>query len=441
MNNVILHAFNWKYSEIIEKIDEISASGYGAILLPPILYSDSQGTAWWQRYQPKDYRVLYSHLGNKQQIDEIIKKCHECNPPLQVYTDMVINHMAYENREDNFNFPGKAELENYKQNKPLFEENKLYGNLENGLFSPHDFNRRGNIVNWANRTEVIYHRLSDLPDLSDNDWVLSQHRKLFKTLVEMGFDGFRIDAVKHISLKQLNNITSQDFMKGKFLFGEILTVTRIDEELFMKPFLSQTQVSAYDFPLYRTLRKAFSFGGTLSSLLDPEQQGNALPWNRSVTFTTNHDLPLNDCFRALMLSKQDEHLANAFILGRDGGLPLIFSDHNESAGDFPEDKNRWANSFNRHDIVQMIKFHNFTHGSEMISLYENENVLVFRRGNNGIVAINKSDENQYPKFNTFGLKKEGNYIDLLHNNSFELKPDNFELFIPPRTAQMWLNAH
>ena len=92
------------------------------------------------------------------------------------------------------------------------------------------------------------------------------------------------------------------------------------------------------------------------------------------------------------------------------------------------------------DIVQMIKFHNSLHGEKMISLYENQNFIVFRRGNKGIVAINKSEENQYARFSTFGLKKEGKYIDLLHNHSFQIKTDSFELFIPPRTAQMWLNS-
>ena len=40
MSDVILHAFNWQYREIIERIEEIRGAGYGAILIPPPLYSD-----------------------------------------------------------------------------------------------------------------------------------------------------------------------------------------------------------------------------------------------------------------------------------------------------------------------------------------------------------------------------------------------------------------
>ena len=438
MNDVILHVFNWKYSEIIEKIDQIAAAGYGAILLPPILYSDPMGSAWWQRYQPKDYRILYSYLGNKKQLEYIIEKCHNSKPRLNVFVDMVMNHMANESREDNYEFPGAAELEKYKNDPELYEANKLYGDLSEGLFSTWDFNRKENIENWADKHEVVYHQLSNLPDLSCNDWVLKQHDTVFEKMVELGFDGFRVDAVKHISNKQLGNIMDSDFMKGKFIFGEILTVTRHDEDLFMKPFIAETKMNAYDFVLFRAMREAFGFFGSLANLLHVEQHNNALPWDRAVTFTVNHDLPLNACFRALMFERQDEHLANAFIFGRDGGVPLVFSDHNESASDFPDDLNRWANSFNRKDIAKMIHFHNTLHGLKMFTLFESPQCIVFRRGDRGIVAINKSEDNLYIDFDTFGLLHNVRFVELLHDHSFELTEGLFELFIPSRTAQMWL---
>lgn len=276
-----------------------------------------------------------------------------------------------------------------------------------------------------------------MPDLSCNYWVLSQHRELFQKLDEMRFDGFRIDALKHISLNQLKNITELEFMKDKFVFGEILTVTRHDEDVFLKPFMNESEIDAYDFPLYRTIRKAFAIGGSMKSLISPEQNRNALPWNRAVTFTCNHDLPLNNAFRSLLLEKQDEHLANIYIFGRDGGVPLVFSDHNESATDFPEDKDRWANSFNRADIKAMLKFHNAVHGEKMYSVYETDNCIIFRRGEKGIVAINKSEEHQHLYFNTYGLKR-GYFTDTIHKHSLQIQSDGFLLYIPPRTGQMWL---
>lgn len=107
MNDVIFHAFNWNYQDLIRQVQQISDLGYGAILIPPSLYSDVKGDQRWQRYQPKDYRVLLSYLGGKKDLQQLIDLCRQMTPPLKVYADLVLNHMANENREDHYNFPGK----------------------------------------------------------------------------------------------------------------------------------------------------------------------------------------------------------------------------------------------------------------------------------------------------------------------------------------------
>lgn len=433
MRDVIFHAFNWKYQDIIDSVEDIHQAGYGAILIPPPLYSDPNGDQWWQRYQPKDYRILLSHLGGKKDLEELLEKCHQDRFGLRVYADIVINHMANESREDRFNFPGQAELEKYQTQQDLFNENKLYGDLSVGLFSPWDFNYTGNIEDWGNRDRVIYGSLSDLPDLNDSPWVLLQQRKMFIALANMGFDGFRIDAIKHLTERMIDNFADRDEIASKYLFGEVLTGSDHDENVFIDPFLRETWISAYDFPLFQTIREAFGFGGSLRRLARPEAEDNALPWHRAVTFVVNHDVPHNDGFRSWILDSQDEHLAYAYILGKDGGVPLIYSDHDES-----NDGGRWMNIIDRLDLVQMIRFHNAVHGQEMAILYESDTILAFRRGNMGIVAINKGAKESSISFNTWGLTNPGSYTDLIHQHQMKLSGNRFTLYIPPRTAQMWL---
>lgn len=438
MRNVTLHAFNWRYQDILGNLDTIRAAGYGAILVPPVLYSDPKGGAWWQRYQPKDYRVLLSHLGGKRDLEQLIAACHGGNPRIQVYADLVINHMANEARHDRMNFPGEAELELYKNNPELYAENQLYGDLSQGLFSPWDFNNQGEIDGheWADRHSVQFQNLSGLPDLQDSDWVREQQVKMVQALVDMGFDGFRIDAIKHITERMIDNLADNPNFRDRFWFGEVLTGSDHDEDVFLDPFLRETWISAYDFPLFQTIRQAFGFGGSLRSLVNPEAEDNALHWSRAVTFVVNHDIPHNDGFRFWILDRQDEHLAHAYILGRDGGVPLIYSDNNESH--YPEDKDRWLNLYKRPDIVAMIQFHNAVHGQPMHMLYETDVLLVFRRGANGIVAINKGDSEQWVTFNTWGLTNPGHYRDVIHNYEMDLSGNTFTLYVPPRTAQMWL---
>lgn len=440
MRDVILHAFNWKYQDIIDSLDEIHELGYGAILIPQPLYSNPNNSAWWQRYQPKDYRVMLSYLGNKKDLEILIKRCHEKSPKIRVYVDIVINHMANEDRFDRFNFPGSKELEDYQSNHEYFDENKLYGDLDYGLFSIYDFNRQGKIEGeeWGIRSIVQNQNLGDLPDLKDSPWVLKQQTKLFKSLIKMGFDGFRIDAVKHITERMIDNIADHKDMAGKFIFGEILTTSDTEERVFLRPFLRESWISAYDFPLFITIKEAFGFGGSLRCLANPEDQGNSLPWDRSVTFVVNHDLPYNDGFRSLLLDKKDEELAYAYIIGKDGGVPLIFSDHGESANDHKEDTGRWQSAYKRQDIAKLIKFHNQVHGTTMHILYCDDLLLVFRRSNKGIIAINKSGKSRTVEFTTWGLKNPGEYQEMTDNRILEISGNTISIKIPSRTAQAWL---
>ncbi|GAP95040.1 alpha-amylase family glycosyl hydrolase [Leptolyngbya sp. NIES-2104] len=438
MPNVTLHAFNWRYTDIIENLDSIRKAGYGAILIPPPLYSDPKGDQWWQRYQPKDYRVLLSYLGGKRDLERLIEACHSGTSRIRVYADLVINHMANEARDDRLNFPGEAELAKYKAEPALFEENRLYGDLSEGVFSSWDFNQAGEIDGgeWSDRGAVQYQNLSGLPDLKDSDWVLKQQHLMVEALVEMGFDGFRIDAIKHLTERMIDSLVDLAVFRDSFWFGEVLTGSDHDQAVFLDPFLRETWISAYDFPLFQTIREAFGFGGSLRALSNPLAQNNALPWDRAVTFVVNHDIPHNDGFRSWLLDRQDEHLAYAYLLGRDGGVPLIYSDHNESR--HAEDRDRWLDVYKRPDLVAMIQFHNAVHAQPMHILFESDVLLVFRRGDKGIVAINKSSENQWAEFSTWGLKNPGKYRDLIHPHEITLAGNTFSLWIPPRTAQMWL---
>jgi alpha-amylase len=219
VKDVILHAFDWRYADIAGNAETIASLGYGAVLIPPPLYSrdDALGSAWWQRYQPKDYRILRSFLGNKADLEKVIASLH--GNGVRVYADIVFNHMANEDRPDRGNFPGKTELKRYKQERNEFEKDRLYGDLDDGLFSPWDFHTEGNIRNWMDVHETTEHALSGLPDLEINQWVIDQQRACLRALNVMGFDGYRIDAVKHLPLEHIRRVFETADMAGKYLFG------------------------------------------------------------------------------------------------------------------------------------------------------------------------------------------------------------------------------
>jgi alpha-amylase len=438
MADAILHAFNWHYTEVASQAAEIARAGYGAVLLPPPLYSDENGASWWQRYQPKDYRIIRSYLGGKAELVKAIEALH--GEGVRVCADVVFNHMANEKamRDDPFSFPGKEQLALYRSRRAEYERDRLYGNLDDGLFSPQDFNPYGDIQNWNDPYQATEHRMGGLPDLDVNDWVVGQQKECLRALNAMGFDGYRIDAVKHLPIEHIKSVFETPDMAGKFVFGESLTCNDEQERLFIWPMVHSTGISYYDFPLHEMLRSAFSPGGSMRCLVDPAGCGQALPWSRSVTFAVTHDIPNNDCFRGQLLDRQDEFLAKAYIFGRDGGVPMVFSDCNESAAGFENDRDRWCNAWKRDDIVNMIRFHNAVHGTPQRFLYEDDGFLVFARGERGIVAINKTGEWQHPRIWTYGLR-HGSYRCGIHGHEMNVTGDVFEFAIPPRQAQMWLH--
>jgi len=438
VRDVILHAFNWHYEEIARNAREIAAAGYGAVLFPPPLYSDEQGSAWWQRYQPKDYRVIRSWLGTKPQLQQAIDALQAVG--VRSIADIVFNHMANEKhlRPDNpYCFPGDTELARYRSEQDAFARDRLYGSLEKGLFSPWDFNPVGDIRNWYDREEVRERSLGNLPDLDLNDWVVQQQSSCLGALRQIGFHGFRIDAIKHLPDEHIKRVFETEAMQGTYIFGEALTCNDREENLFLWPLLANTKISYYDFPLHETLRRVFSPAGSMRELVNPAAYGQSLPWDRAVTFSVTHDIPYNEGFRSQLLAPQDEFLANAYIFGRDGGVPLVFSDHNESVDGHGEDRDRWCGAWRRYDIVQMMAFHNAVHGQPQRSLYEADGFLVVARGDRGILAINKTDDWQWPRLATWGLR-HGCYRCQMHQHEMALGHEDITLGIPPRQTQLWL---
>jgi len=436
----ILHAFNWSYGEVAEKAAEIKSLGYASVLVSPPL--KSEGAAWWARYQPQDYRLIDNPLGNTEDFRAMAAQLNAND--LQLYADIVVNHMANESgQRSDLNYPGLRLLDVYSANFAYYERQRLFGDLRQNLFSAADFNEARCINDYNNVLQVQNWRLcgagdAGLPDLNDRDPVVAIQRAYLSALRDLGVSGFRIDAAKHMSAKQLARIFTPDIRAGVFVFGEVITgagVGHIEYTRFLAPYLANTDHSAYDFPLHSALRRAFAFGGDLRLLNDPLGDGQALESSRAVTFTVTHDMPNNAIFRGQILDPVDETLAYAYILGRDGGKPLLYSDHNES-GD-----RRWVDAYKRPDLRAMLRFHNQTIGEEQHLLASGACFLLFRRGSKGVVGINKCGSAvavnaQFDKFVVSSL-----YRDVLSGEQIRIQRGEQTISLPARSARMWLREN
>ncbi|MGR5145511.1 alpha-amylase family glycosyl hydrolase [Photobacterium alginatilyticum] len=415
--NVILHAFDWPYSRIAENAEAIAKSGFKAVLVSPPMKSKitNKGTQWWQRYQPQDYRVIDNQLGNTADFEQMTTtlKRHD----LLVYADIVFNHMANESdfRTD-LDYPNAGILQDYDEEEEYFESIRLFGDLSQPLFTESDFVQAFPIENWKDPWQVQNGRISSghedpgLPTLKCNNNVVKIQQSYLKALKLLGISGFRIDAAKHLTLEHIQQVWDEKISEGTHIFGEIITdggATKEEYELFLKPYLKDTRLGAYDFPLFHSLFNVFERGEPITDLVNPYSVGQALANDRAITFATTHDIPNNDVFLNQVMTEHNERLAYCYVLGRDGGVPLIYSDLDTSGILSDDGKPRWLDTWQDPMLQNMIQFHNLTHGEPMHSFDHSDDMLMFQRGDTGIVVINNGS-----KENTISLPA-GNYIDLL----------------------------
>ncbi|MCL9780615.1 alpha-amylase family protein [Vibrio sp. S4M6] len=441
--NVILHAFDWPYRLVAEHAEKIAQSGYKSVLISPPVKSmkTSIGTPWWQRYQPTDYRVIENQLGDtldlKHMIDALLRE------GVYTYADVVLNHMANESdMRSDLTYPSCDEQRAYQDEKDYYQSIKLFGDLNEPLFTETDFVKAFGIKNWKDKWQVQHGRITGgqqdpgLPTLRECDHVTEQQRLYLKALKQLGVKGFRIDAAKHISLKQLLDVWQQDITQDTHIFGEIITdggATKEEYQLFLQPYLEKTRLGAYDFPLFQTIYQALQPEGSLKSLVNPYCFGQALSKNRAVTFAITHDIPNNDVFRDLVMPEELEWLAYSYILGRDGGVPLIYTDLNPSGILNGQQKPRWQDMWMDPRMTARVHFHNAVHGQPMAMQRVTDTLMVFSRGNMGYVAINKSCSDH-----EILLHSHSPLLELLTGETYSPTEGQIYASIPPMSSALYL---
>lgn len=441
LSNVILHAFDWPYSDVAKNAISIREMGYRSVLVSPPMTSlkHKNGTKWWQRYQPQDYRLIDNQLGNTQSFAAMVISLQEQG--VRVYADVVLNHMANEAyKRTDLQYPSQADINNYNAHKSEYQAQCLFGDLSKPLFNEEHFVDAFGIENWKDCWEVQNGRITGssddpgLPTLKVCDHVIEQQQNYLKALKKLGVKGFRIDAAKHMTIEHLQRVWTKEITEDMHVFGEIITdggVTKEEYELFLQPYLEKTTLGSYDFPLFNTVLEVFQKGASMQSLVNPYCVGQALFKFRAITFAVTHDIPNNTVFHELMMNPQQELLAYSYILGRDGGVPLVYTDLNPSGILGNDGKPRWMNAWKDPRLVSMIKFHNYVHAEPMIAIISSTEMLVFSRGEKGLVAINNADKDILIDF-----KWHKTMHDILTGCHYPLESDELTLKLESKSYLM-----
>ena len=297
---VIYQAFNEHFVDIETKLDDLASIGYSHIQVSPPQKSVNF-SQWWGRYQPVDLRVIDSPLGNEGDLLHLIQAAHAKG--LKVIVDVVFNHMA---NADLAGFP----------------------NLDFPQFSARDFHlaaARPCIKDFNNRYQETNFWLcggsgdSGLPDLdTGSTYVRNEQKKYLAKLLDLGADGFRFDAAKHIEPEYFGDIL-ESVPKSTYSYGEVIA-NSIEEATLYSPYMPVT-----DFNLLSTMIAAFSLKGDLRNLIYPVGSRGELPGVSKVVFARNHDTAMDSNFYNFG-DLRDSLLASAFVLARGVGTGFVYRD-------------------------------------------------------------------------------------------------------------------
>lgn len=170
---------------IIQKLDYIADMGFNGIWMTPIMPSPT-----YHKYDVTDYYHIDPSFGTLEDYQALVEACHERGISLLV--DMVFNHTSSEH-------PWFTEAVAYLEGLGEEEEPDLTVCPYVGYYYFVKEGEQG--VNWykAGNSNYYYEGVfwSGMPDLNlDNAEVREEFEKIAKFWLDMGTDGFRLDAAK-----------------------------------------------------------------------------------------------------------------------------------------------------------------------------------------------------------------------------------------------------
>ncbi len=332
---VSVHGGDFKGIE--QKLDYIKALGATAIWISPIIVN---GRGEFHGYAGRDFYKVDPHWGRLADLRHLVAAAHARG--ILVIDDIVANHGGNLLVSTNAGFPKfKMPPDGYELHlrhpktgyAPPFDSNATNAAFTN-LFHDH-----GHIQDYNNPAQVVLGELSGLDDFkTESDYVRARMAEIYEYWIkEAGFDGFRIDTVKHVEMGFWTNwspaVRQFAATHGKphfFMFGEVLdasdakcgsyTGTQASDQFALD--------SVLDYPLY--FRTKDVFARATGSTKKIEERYAALPANYDatarnalVTFLDNHDQP-----RFLSPGQANNHqdrlkLALAFMY-TSRGIPCLY---------------------------------------------------------------------------------------------------------------------
>ena len=388
----ILHCFNWTFKQIQDNLDAIKNAGFKSVQTSPVQQPKSNGASWWAFYQPLSFSIAdNSPLGTKADLQNLCTAAEEKG--ISVIVDIVFNHMA--NISD-----GVYESDGTPKVSPNVEtyEPEIYA-ARNNATNP-TFHHNTSTGNNA-EGETQNYQWGDLPDLNtSNELVQQRAYALLKECIDVGVDGFRFDAAKHIETNK-DGEWSSSFWANTLGAAKTYYKNLTNNELFAYGEILDSLAGTRDITGYTDIMDITdngiggSVGGSVRSgnaerLATLKYGKNGVDASKLVTWVESHDTYTSSSSH---LSDKMMLKAWAVVASREGSQSLFFARPTEdlqvgAIGSY---------LFESEKVATVNRFKNRFEGSEEERSFENGGTYILQRYNDKsqgalIVELSNSSE-------------------------------------------------
>lgn len=373
---------------VTQKLDYLSKDlGVTGIWLMPINSSPS-----YHGYDVSDYYNINKDYGTLDDLKELINEAHKRN--IQVLMDLVINHTSTENAW----FKDAASGKDSK-----YRDYYIWANDKTNL----NEGSRISTKPWTALGNDHYYALfwQGMPDLNyDNKNVREEMKKIAKFYLDMGIDGFRLDAAMHIYNDDSKNVQWWKEFNSyvKSVNKEAVLVGEVWNDTSMITKYTEGLDSAFNFPTADSIIRMVGTGkvGTYDSkILDAYKQYDAKNKNFiDAPFLSNHD---QDRVMSVLATDDRAKKAAAINLTLPGAPFIYYGEETGMTGKKPDEAIRQPFIWDNKDKTKNSSWEGSTNDINKVAvnvqLTDKESLLNFYRQ---MISIrNSSDALKYGDIN------------------------------------------
>lgn len=376
-----------------------------------MIMDPSNNCASYHGYWGKDFFRANSAFGTMDDFQTMLDTAHAHG--LKIVIDFAPNHTS------------TAEYKGYTfpEDGALYRDGEFVGSFTNdtqGIFNHEQW------TDFSSLENSTYHSMYGLADLNQmNSTVDGYLKDAIDQWLDMGVDGIRVDAVKHMPQGWQTNWVSDIYEEHNvFIFGEWYNGgTGNDPE--MTNFANNSGMSLLDFRYANAVRNAIGEEtATMDDLYNVmvATENDFKEVNDQVTFIDNHDMS-----RFMTLSKNNQNNVNqAYVmLLTSRGVPTIYygSEQYLTGGADPENRGDMT-SFNTNTTAYQVisklaplrKTNAALSYGTSVEKWVNDDVLIYERqfGNDVVLtAVNRNDNVSYDITGLYTDLPAGSYNDEL----------------------------